>query len=112
MKLRGAQKSEIWQQQIVHRLKKAIAQIYLQIDGSQITYHKVFELIRTFSTRYGERNGFPSIETYRKFRFSMYMEIMNDAQSEQDKAIAFRKWKKICNYDMKPCEKDFLRSGF
>ena len=42
----------------------------------------------------------------------MYMEIMNDAQSGQDKAAIFRKWQRICNYDMEPCEKDFIRSGF
>ena len=42
----------------------------------------------------------------------MYMEIMKDAQSEQDKAVVFRKWQKICNYNMEPCEKDFIRLGF
>ena len=110
LKLKGAQKSQIWQQQIVHRLKEAIAQIYLRIDGSQATHREVYELIRTFSTSQGNR--FPSIETYRKFRFCMYMEIMNDTQSGLDKPTVFRKWKKICNYDMQPCEKDFIRRGF
>ena len=111
LKLRGAQKSEIWRQQIVHRLKEAIAQIYLQIDGSPATHHEVYEMIKTFANN-DKSNRFPSIETYRKFRFCMYMEIMNDAQSGQDKATVFRKWQRICNYDMEPCEKDFIRSGF
>ena len=111
LKLRGAQKSEIWRQQIVHRLKEAIAQIYLQIDGSQATHHEVYEMIKTFANN-DKNNRFPSIETYRKFRFCMYMEIMNDAQSGQDKVAVFRKWQRICNYDMEPCEKDFIRSGF
>ena len=111
LKLRGAQKSEIWRQQIVHRLKEAIAQIYLQIDGSPATHHEVYETIKTFANN-DKSNRFPSIETYRKFRFCMYMEIMNDAQSGQDKAAVFRKWQRICNYDMEPCEKDFIRSGF
>ena len=110
MKLKGAQKSQIWQQQIVHRLKETIAQIYLQIDGSQATHYEVYDLIRTFSNSQG--NHFPSIETYRKFRFCMYMQIMNDTRSGSDKAAVFRKWKRICNYDMEPCERDFIRSGF
>ena len=110
LKLKGAQKSQIWQQQIVHRLKEALAQIYLQKDGSLATHREVYDLIRTFSASQG--NHFPSIETYRRFRFCMFMEIMNDAQSAPDKATAFRKWKKICNYDMEPCEKDFIRTGF
>ena len=93
-----------WQQQIVYVLKEAFAQI------CPATHHEVFELIRTFSAKKG--NHFPSIETYRRFRFCMYMEIMNDAQSAPDKATAFRKWKKICNYDMEPCERDFIRSAF
>ena len=110
MKLKGAPKSQIWQQQIIHRLKESIVKIYLQVDGSQATHHEVFELIRTFST--SQTNHFPSIETYRKFRFCMYMEIMNDARSGADKGSVFRIWKKICNYDMEPCERDFIRIGF
>ena len=109
LKLKGAQNDEIWRQQIVHPLKEAIAEIYLQIDQSEATHHEVFKLINEFSS---QENRFPSIETYRKFRFCMYMEIMKDAQSEQDKAVVFRKWQKICNYDMEPCEKDFIRLGF
>ena len=111
MKLKGAQKIEIRRQQIVHRLKEAIAQIYLQIDGSQATHHEVYEMIKTFANM-DKNNHFPSIETYRKFRFGMYMEIMNDAKSGRDKAAVFRKWQRICNYDMEPCEKDFIRTGF
>ena len=110
MKLKGAQTSQIWQQQIIHRLKESIVQIYLQVDGSQATHHEVYELIKAFSN--SQNNRFPSIETYRKFRFCMYMEIMNDAKSGADKASVFRIWKKICNYDMEPCEKDFIRQSF
>ena len=111
LKLKGAQNDEIWRQQIVHRLKEAIAEIYLQIDQSKATHHEVFKLIKQFSSQ-ANRLDFPSIETYRNFRFFMYLEIMKDAQSEQDKAVVFRKWQKICNYDMEPCEKDFIRLGF
>ena len=109
LKLKGAQIDEIWRQQIVHRLEEAIAEIYLHIDQSEVIHHEVFKLIKQFSS---QGNRFPSIETYRKFRFCMYMEIMKDAQSGQDKTAVFRKWQKICNYDMEPCEKDFIRLGF
>ena len=102
--------SEIWQQKIVHRLKEAIAQTYLQIDGSQETHREVYQMIRTYANNH--KNRFPSIETYRGFRFCMYMEIMNDAQSGHDKAVVFRKWRRMCDYDMEPCEKDFIRCGF
>ena len=100
--------SKRWQQKIVFRLKEAIAETYLRLDSSEATHSKVFDLIRTYS----QENDFPNIETYRNFRFSMYMNIMNDARSGLDKAIVFRKWKNICKFDMKPCEKHFLRSSF
>ena len=110
LKLNGAEKKQIWSHQIVHRLKEAIVQMYMQIDESQATHNEVYELIKEFSTT--QENSFPSIETYRKFQFCMYKEIMDDAQSGQDKSLVFRKWKKFCNYDLEHCEKDFIRSGF
>ena len=52
---------------------------------------------------------FPNLETYRQFRFALYMKIMNDSQ-EMSAEVAFLKWKKICQRDMKDCERDYLRN--
>ena len=110
LKLKGAQNSELWQQQIVHSLKESIVQMYLQNDGARATHYEVQKMIRHFST--SQDDPFPSLETYRKFRFCMYMDIMNESRPDSDKASVFRKWKKICNYDMEPCEKEYIRPCF
>ena len=49
MKLKGAQKSEIWRQQIVQLLKDSLVQLYLQPDGSEATHFMIYDFIRTFS---------------------------------------------------------------
>ena len=107
LKLKGAQNSELWQQQIVHSLKESIVQMYLQKDGARATHYEVNKMIRHFSA--SQDNLFPSLETYRRFRFCMYMDIMNESRLDSDKAAVFQKWKKICNYDMEPCEKEYIR---
>ena len=100
--------SQRWQKKIVYRLKEAFVQSYMWKDSSLATHQKVYQLIRTYSGS----NNFPHIDTYRKFRFNMYMDIMDDARSGLDRARVFGKWKEICNFDMEPCEKDYLRSSF
>ena len=114
LKLKGVQKGKIWQQQIVYHLKEAIIQMYFQINGSQATHFEVYQMIRNFSKRLenDDERIFPNLETYRQFRFCMYMQIMKDAKSESSKSDIFEKWKKICNYDMEPCEKEYIRSRF
>ena len=110
LKLKGAQNSELWQQQIVHSLKESIVQMYLQKDGARATHYEVNKMIRHFSA--SQDNLFPSLETYRRFRFSMYMDIMNESRLGSNKAAVFQKWKKICRYDMEPCEKEYIRLVF
>ena len=54
------------------------------------------------------KSFFPNIGTYRRFRFALYMEIMEDSK-KMSPQLAFSKWKKICDHDMRECEKDYLR---
>ena len=49
----------------------------------------------------------PSLETYRRFRFSLYMKILDDSKG-LSKSKAWEKWEDICDYDMRPREKEFL----
>ena len=49
----------------------------------------------------------PSLETYRKFRFCLYMKILEDSKS-MSKLDAWEKWDKISDYDMRPREIEFL----
>ena len=49
----------------------------------------------------------PSLETYRKFRFCLYMKILEDSKS-MSKLGAWEKWDKISDYDMRPREIEFL----
>ena len=51
---------------------------------------------------------FPNIESYRQFRFALYMEIMKDSK-RMSAQKAFSKWIKITRHNMKECEQDFLR---
>ena len=51
----------------------------------------------------------PNIETYRSFRFGMYMEIMNDT-TEKPRAQVFKKWEEICYTDMRQAEQKFIRN--
>jgi len=39
------------------------------------------------------------------------MEIMKDAKKMNSPQKVFSKWKKICDHDMKECEKDYLRKA-
>ena len=48
----------------------------------------------------------PSLQTYRRFRFCLYMQILDD--SKRSKSDAWEKWEDICDYDMRPREKEFL----
>ena len=49
----------------------------------------------------------PSLETYRKFRFSLYMKILEDSKN-MSKLDAWEKWDGISDYNMRPREKEFL----
>ena len=49
----------------------------------------------------------PSLETYRKFRFSLYMKILEDSKN-MSKSDAWEKWDRISDYDMRPKEIEFL----
>ena len=49
----------------------------------------------------------PSLETYRRFRFCLYMKILEDCKN-MSKSDAWEKWEGISDYDMRPREKEFL----
>lgn len=49
----------------------------------------------------------PSLETYRWFRYSLYMKILEDSK-DLSKSETWEKWEDICDYDMRPREKEFL----
>ena len=52
-------------------------------------------------------HSFPSLETYRRFRFSLYMAILEDS-TKIGKSATWKKWEQISNYDMRPKEKQYL----
>ena len=49
----------------------------------------------------------PSLETYRRFRFCLYMKILEDSKN-MSKADAWEQWADISDYDMRAREKRFL----
>ena len=49
----------------------------------------------------------PSLETYRQFRFCLYMQILKDSKN-MSKSDAWEKWEDMSDYDMRPREKRFL----
>ena len=108
MKLRGAQRSHIWQQQLQEFLKQALVQIYLNVDESYATHKIIDEYIRECS-----RNSkiVPNLETYRRFRFCLYMTILEESKRMHSKSDVWEKWHGISDYDMRPREKQFLRIG-
>ena len=71
MKLKGAQKSEIWRQQIVQLLKDSLVQLYLQPDGSEATHFVIYDFIRTFSAD-PRRNQF-KITLNNSFKSNSYL---------------------------------------
>jgi len=110
MKLSGAQRSHIWQQQLQEFFKEALRQIYLNVDESYET-HEVIDGSDGF-IRECSRNSqsVPSLETYRRFRFHLYMAILEDTK-KLSKSESWEKWKGMSDYDMRPREKQFLRSS-
>ena len=89
LKLKGAQNSELWQQQIGHSLKDYV----FAKDGARATHNEVNKIIRHFSAN--QDNLFPNLGTYRRFRFCMYMDIMIESRLDSDKAAVFQKWEKF-----------------
>ena len=51
--------------------------------------------------------SFPNLETYRRFRFCLYMTILDDSK-KLTKSEAWKKWDGISNYDMTIRERQFL----
>ena len=49
----------------------------------------------------------PGLETYRQFRFCLYMKILDDSKN-MSKSDAWERWQGMSNYDMRPREKEFL----
>ena len=132
MKLLGAQRSQIWQQQLHEFFKEALIHLYLNLNESYATHEVIDKFIRECSGKSERKSriilplqtydltytfcvvsiiqlikSFPSLETYRRFRFCLYMNILEDSKI-MTKSDAWEKWHEISNYDMRPREKQFL----